>query len=244
MWRPRLLRLATGVEAAFFFLMIGLTVAVFEFYALGPGIGAAVAAICLLIAGYGLAVLPLRGWAVGMALLGIWLLTADFQRGRSGPLTAAGAISMMIGGLFFTDAAPQIRPSWWIVLVIVISVTAFYVIGMRTVARARFSTPTVGRDHLVGQVGTAVTDFAPDGVVEVRGARWKATAHREADLSPRRSGGGQGRRRPSTGSGTRSRGPIRPVRHSQPESGPGGVTASAYPRSLQGGPATRVYAEA
>ena len=180
----RLLRLATGVEAAFFFLMIGLTVAVFEFYALGPGIGAAVAAICLLIAGYGLAVLPLRGWAVGMALLGIWLLTADFQRGRSGPLTAAGAISMMIGGLFFTDAAPQIRPSWWIVLVIVISVTAFYVIGMRTVARARFSTPTVGRDHLVGQVGTAVTDFAPDGVVEVRGARWKATAHREADLSP------------------------------------------------------------
>ena len=180
----RLLRIATGVEAAFFFLMIGLTVAVFEFYALGPGIGAGVAAICLLIGGYGLAVLPLRGWAVGAALLGIWLLTADFQRGRAGPITPAGAVSMMLGGLFFTDAAPQIRPSWWIVLVIVISVTAFYVVGMRTVARARFSTPTVGRDHLVGKGGLAVTDFEPDGVVEVEGARWKATAHREARLSP------------------------------------------------------------
>ena len=180
----RLLRVATGVEAAFFFLMIGLTVAVFEFYALGPGIGAGVAAICLLIGGYGLAVLPLRGWAVGAALLGIWLLTADFQRGRSGPLTLAGTVSMMVGGLFFTDADPQIVPSWWIVLVIVIAVVAFYVIGMRTVARARFSTPTVGRGHLVGRGGLAVTGFDPDGVVEVEGARWKATAHREADLGP------------------------------------------------------------
>ena len=147
----RLLRIATGTEAAFFFLMIGLTVVVFEFYALGPGLGAAVAAVCLLIAGYGLTVLPLRGWAVSVALLGVWMLTADFQRGRSGLLTAGGAVAMMVGGLFFTDAAPQIRPAWWIVLVIVISVTTFYVVAMRTVARARFSTPTVGRDHLVGQ---------------------------------------------------------------------------------------------
>ena len=178
----RLLRIATGAEAAFFFLMIGLTVAVFEYYALGPGIGAAVAAVCLLIGGYGLAILPLRGWALAVSLLGIWLLTSDFQRGRAGPVTAAGAVSMMIGGLFFTDAAPQIRPSWWIVLVIVVAVTAFYVVAMRTVARARFSTPTVGRDHLVGEGGTALTDFGPDGVVQVRGARWKATAHREANL--------------------------------------------------------------
>ena len=180
----RLLRIATGAEAAFFFLMIGLAVVAFEFYALGPGIGAAVAAVCLMIGGYGIAVLPLRGWAVGMALLGIWLLTADFQRGRSGPPTLAGAASMTVGGLFFTDAAPQIRPAWWIVLVIVVSVTAFYVVGMRTVARARFSTPTVGRDHMVGREGRAVTDFDPDGVVEVHGARWKASAHREAHLGP------------------------------------------------------------
>ena len=138
----------------------------------------------MLVGGYGLAVLPLRGWAVGAALLGIWLLTVDFQRGRVGPLTLGGAVSMMLGGLFFTDAAPQILPSWWIVLVIVISVVAFYVVGMRTVARARFSTPTVGRDHLLGTGGLAVTGFDPDGVVEVAGASWKATAHREAHLSP------------------------------------------------------------
>ena len=180
----RLLQLATGVEAAFFFLVAGLAVVVFEFYALGPGIAAGVAALMLLISGYGLAVLPLRGWAVGLALAGIWFLTADFQRGRAGPLTALGAVAMLVGGLYFTDAAPQIQPSWWIVTVVTISVTAFYVIGIRTVARARFSTPTMGRRHLIGRAGVAITRFDPDGVVEVEGARWQATAHREAGLGP------------------------------------------------------------
>jgi len=180
----RLLQVATGVEAAFFFLVAGLAVVVFEFYALGPGIAAGVAALMLLISGYGLAVLPLRGWAVGLALAGIWFLTADFQRGRAGPLTALGAVAMLVGGLYFTDAAPQIRPSWWVVTVITVSVTAFYVIGIRTVARARFSTPTMGRRHLIGRAGVAITRFDPDGVVEVEGARWQATAHREAGLAP------------------------------------------------------------
>lgn len=180
----RLLQLATGVEAAFFFLVAGLAVVVFEFYALGPGIAAGVAALMLLISGYGLAVLPLRGWAVGSALAGIWFLTADFQRGRAGPLTALGAAAMLVGGLYFTDAAPQIQPSWWVVTVVTVSVTAFYVVGIRTVARARFSTPTMGRRHLIGRAGVAITRFDPDGVVEVEGARWQATAHREAGLGP------------------------------------------------------------
>lgn len=180
----RLLQLATGVEAAFFFLVAGLAVVVFEFYALGPGIAAAVAALMLLISGYGLAVLPLRGWAIGLALAAVWFLTTDLQRGRAGPLTGLGALAMLVSGLYFTDAAPQIRPSWWIVTVITVSVTAFYVIGIRTVARARFSTPTMGRRHLIGRSGVAVTRFDPDGVVEVEGARWQATAHREAGLGP------------------------------------------------------------
>ena len=96
-----ILRLATGVEAAFFFLVVGLAVAAFEFYALGPGIASAVAAVMLLIGGYGLTVLPFRGWALGLTLLGLGLLTADFQKGRTGLLSALGASALVVGGLFF-----------------------------------------------------------------------------------------------------------------------------------------------
>jgi membrane protein implicated in regulation of membrane protease activity len=54
---------------------------------------------------------------------------------------------------------------------------------MPTVQRARFSTRTIGRDALIGERGVALELFDPDGVVEVRGARWRATAHREAGLT-------------------------------------------------------------
>jgi membrane-bound serine protease (ClpP class) len=54
---------------------------------------------------------------------------------------------------------------------------------MPTVQRARLSTETIGRDYLVGETGTALVDFDPDGLVEVRGARWRGTAHREAGIA-------------------------------------------------------------
>lgn len=178
----RTLRTAVTVEAAFFFLVIGLTVAAFEFYAIGPGIAAGVAVACLLVAGYGLAVLPLRWWAVALTVVSLWLLTVDFQRGGAGPLTIYGTVLLFVGGRFFTDAQPQIVPSWWIVAIIVLSTSAFYVVAMSTVARSRFSTPTIGREHLIGRQGVAISDFAPNGQVEVDGARWQAAAHREAGL--------------------------------------------------------------
>jgi len=55
-------------------------------------------------------------------------------------------------------------------------------LAMPTVQRARLSTETIGRDHLVGQTGVALSGFEPDGVVEVGGARWRGTAHREAGI--------------------------------------------------------------
>ena len=179
----RTLRTAIGVEAAFFFLVVGLTVAAFEFYAIGPGVAAGAAAVSLLLAGYGLAALPLTWWAVALILGGLWLMTVDFQRGGAGPLTVLGAALLYLGGLRLSHAPPQIEASWWIVLVIVMSIVAFYVVAMRTVARSRFSTPTIGRDHLIGRTGVAVTEFHPNGHVELDGARWQAAAHREAGLS-------------------------------------------------------------
>ncbi len=179
----RFFRLAVIPEAAFFFLTVGLTIVAFEFYALGPGVAAAVAAVSLLLGGWGLIVLPTRWWAAGLTVAGWALLTRSHQAGGSKPSLIAGTVALFAGGLFLVDGGGQIDLRWWLVLLSVLAVLFFYLLAMPTVQRARLSTMTVGRESLIGMHGVAVGAFTPDGVVEIDGARWRATAHREAGLT-------------------------------------------------------------
>lgn len=178
----RFLRLSIRPEAAFFFLVMGLTVAAFEFYAIGPGLAAATGVISLLMAGYGLSVLPIRWWALVLVGLGLLVYTAEFQRRSFGILSILATGALVAGGLFLTDAAPQITPSPWGVVLTVVAAIFFYLIAMPVVARSRFSTGTIGRDRLIGRTGSALTSLDPEGVVEVDGARWSARSHREAGI--------------------------------------------------------------
>jgi len=179
----RFWRLAATPGAAFSFPVVGLTIASFEFFAIGPGVAAGVAAISLLLAGWGTATLPVRWWALALALLGWALLTAAYQKGGVFALTIAGAVMLQLSGSFFVFGSGQIDPRWYLVLPSVLAALFFFLLAMPTVQRARFSTRTIGRDGLIGEKGIAVDGFDPDGVVEVRGARWRATAHREAGLT-------------------------------------------------------------
>ncbi|MFZ0013364.1 MAG: NfeD family protein [Acidimicrobiia bacterium] len=179
----RFFRLAVTPEAAFFFLVIGLTIVVFEFYALGPGVAAGVASISLILGGWGLVTLPVNWWAIVLVLLGFVVLVTAHQLGGIFAMTIVGAVALQIAGMFLIDGGGQIDPRWWLVLPSVLGVLFFFLLAMPTVQRARLSTETIGRSGLVGETGVALVDFDPDGMVEVRGARWRGTAHREANIT-------------------------------------------------------------
>lgn len=179
----RFFRLAVTPEAAFFFLAIGLSVAVFEFYALGPGVAAGVAAISLILGGWGMVTLPAAWWALLLLTLAFATLVAAYQLGGIFALTLVGAAALQVSGMFLIDGGGQIDPRWWLVLPTVLGVLFFFLLAMPTVQRARLSTETIGRGGLIGESGVALVDFDPDGLVEVRGARWRGTAHREAGIT-------------------------------------------------------------
>jgi membrane-bound serine protease (ClpP class) len=182
----RFLRMAARPEAAFFFLVAGLTVAVFEMYAIGPGVAAAVAAISVFLSAYGLSVLPVRWWAVGAAVAAIGVLTASVQKGGVLALAILGSALLVWSGFNFTAGQPQVAPSFAGVIFAILAVLFIFLLAIPTVARARFSTQTIGRDRLIGRSGRALTRFGfdglPAGLVEIDGARWPATSHREARI--------------------------------------------------------------
>jgi membrane-bound serine protease (ClpP class) len=179
----RTLRLAVSPEAAFFFLVIGLAMMAFEFYAAGPGLAAGVAAVCLLLAGYGIAILPVEWLSVAAVLAGIGLYLVEFQRNDLGWKSLLGTALLTVGGLRFVDAAPQLGTTWWVVALVVLGAALFFGFAMTTMVRARFSTQTIGREHLVGRVGTASGPIAPEGIVVVDGAEWRARSSRASGIA-------------------------------------------------------------
>ena len=178
----RALRVAIHPEAAFFFLIAGLALAAFEFYSAGPGVAAATGLLTLLLAGYGMAVLPIRWWAIALTLGGLLLYTVEFQRNDLGWKSLVGTGFLVSGGLWFIDGSGQLTPVWWAVLLAVATGAFFFAVALTTVVRARFSTLTIGREGLIGRTGIAVSAFEPDGVVDVNGARWRATTYRASGL--------------------------------------------------------------
>jgi membrane-bound serine protease (ClpP class) len=60
--------------------------------------------------------------------------------------------------------------------------TLAFVVGMPSMVRTRFATPTIGREWLIGQQGVAATDISPEGEADVRGAKWRARTNRATPI--------------------------------------------------------------
>jgi membrane-bound ClpP family serine protease len=178
----RFLHLGASPEAAFFFLVGGLTVVAFEYFSLGPGLAAAVGGLSLLLASYGIAVLPVRPLALAGAVLSIFLFAVSHQRGGVFVLNLVATGLLAWSGLSFTADPTLVPISGLGALSAILGVLFFFLLAIPTVGRARLSTPTIGRQTLIGQEGIARIDLTPDGSVEVKGAQWPATAHRQAAI--------------------------------------------------------------
>jgi membrane-bound serine protease (ClpP class) len=54
--------------------------------------------------------------------------------------------------------------------------------GMPAMVRTRFSTPTIGREWMVGEQATAIVAVDPDGTVRLRDALWPARTNRATPI--------------------------------------------------------------
>jgi membrane-bound serine protease (ClpP class) len=163
---------ALGSPSATLFLLVGgLLLIVFELYSAGVGIAAASGATCLALAAYGVGTLHATPLGLGMLLLATVGFAIDVQAGSPRFWTGVGTIALVVGSLTLFDGH---RAGWLALLLIIVGALVFVLFGIPSTVRTRFSTPTIGRDDLVGAAGTASTDLDPEGTVEVRGAPWRA----------------------------------------------------------------------
>ncbi len=182
----QLFHTAASPAVAYLLLLVGLSLLVFEFFTAGIGIAGVVGALATVLAATGLATLPARGWAVGLLLAAVLAFAVDVQVGIPRLWTGIGLVLTIIGSWWLFEPLPgtTLRPSWITLLAGIGGVLLAFVVGMPSMVRTRFATPTIGREWMVGTEGEAVEAVDPEGVVSIGDARWRARTNRATPVAP------------------------------------------------------------
>ncbi|MEM9562457.1 MAG: NfeD family protein [Actinomycetota bacterium] len=171
----QLFHTAASPEVAYLFFALGVSLLVFELFTAGVGIAGVIGAGFTALGGYGLAILPTRWWAIGLILLAFVLLAVDIQTNVPRFYTVAGLAVFVLGSWFLYDG---FTISWVTLVAVWIGAVLYAYTGMPSMVRTRFSTPTIGRKWMIGEVGEAVTDVDPEGTVKIRDVTWRAITNR------------------------------------------------------------------
>lgn len=167
-------------SAAYLLVSVGLLLVLFEFFTAGVGLAGVVGAVGISLGGYGLGVLPTRPLALAALVFGVVGYGIDVQAGAARAWTGIGSVAFVAGSFFLFGGGLSVP--LLIIALVVAGVVMFMVAGMPAMIRTRFSTPTIGRESMLGEHGTALSDVAPDGVVTVREAPWRARTNRATPI--------------------------------------------------------------
>ncbi|MDG2262654.1 MAG: NfeD family protein, partial [Actinomycetota bacterium] len=115
-----------------------------------------------------------------LIVLSVLAFGIDVQAGIPRFWTGVGVLGVIFGSFTLYDGHSM---SWITLLVGVVLTIIFMISGMPSLVRTRFSTTTIGREWMIGEMGEVVTEVAPDGTVRVRDALWRARANRLTPLS-------------------------------------------------------------
>jgi len=139
-----------------------------------PGVVGGVAAILAIVS---LANLPVNIAGALMMLLALILFIADLKVTTHGILSVGGVVALVLGMAFLVNTGPVglgVNPV--VAVVTGLLTLAFFVLFIRKIWTARRRPAFTGAESLVGAVGEAREELAPEGLVFVSGALWKAIA--------------------------------------------------------------------
>lgn len=176
----QLMHTVSSPPVAYLLFVIGLALIVFELFTAGIGVAGVVGAGALVLGSYGLAALPTNPVGVGLLLLAAFGYAVDVQTGVPRAWSGIATCALILGSFVLFDGHSL---SWITLLVGIVGMALAMVAGMPAMVRTRFSTPTIGREWMIGEIGTAAGEVAPDGIVLVRDAPWRARTNRATPIA-------------------------------------------------------------
>ena len=176
-WRTALLTLVTNPNVAFILMMIGVYGLILEFFnpgAVAPGL---IGAISLVVALYGLALLPINYAGAALVLSGVGLMIAEAHIGALGAIGVGGIVAFVIGALMmFPSRVPGLELSGFVITGAAIGSAALFLLALAALLRSRKRPVATGSEALIGASGETVAWHGNEGRVRVAGEIWRARA--------------------------------------------------------------------
>jgi membrane-bound serine protease (ClpP class) len=174
-WRTRLLMIIANPSIAMVLMMIGIYGLIFEFANPGFVVPGVVGAICLLLAFYGLHLLPVNYAGLALVLIGIAFVVGEAFMPSFGVLGIGGIAAIVIGSVILIDpeSAPGLTLSWPFIMGYAAASAGLLFATVVFALRARRQPVVSGREDLIGARGIALEDIERGGWARVRGERWR-----------------------------------------------------------------------
>lgn len=139
-----------------------------------PGVIGGLAAVLAIIS---LANLPVNIAGAFLMLLALILFVADLKAPTHGFLSVGGVFALVLGMAFLVNTGPiglGVNP--FVSLGVAAATLFFFAFFIRKVIAARRQPVFAGAESIIGAVGEVREELAPEGLVFVSGALWKAVA--------------------------------------------------------------------
>jgi membrane-bound serine protease (ClpP class) len=141
---------------------------------IAPGV---IGAIMVLLGLSAMSVLPINWLGAALMLLAFTLFGLEVKIASHGILGAGGALAMVLGAVMLIDSpVPEFRIRWSTAIALALPFSAITVFLLSLALRARRNKVETGREGMIGQVGAAITELAPEGTVFVHGEYWDAVS--------------------------------------------------------------------
>ncbi len=173
----RILQALIDPNLVFLLLALGIQAILIEMASPGGWVAGFIGVVCLLLAVYGLGVLPVNWF--GLLFLGVAfvLFILELKTPSLGLLTAAGVVSFIGGSLIMFNSVDIVgfpRLSVPLVVGMGLFLAASFLAIVTVAMRARRLPVLTGREALPGRTGIARSDLNPTGSVYAAGEMWRA----------------------------------------------------------------------
>ena len=178
-WLQLVFNFLADPNVAVILMLAGLLGLYIEFNNPGLILPGAAGAVCLVLTGFALQILPFDWVGFVLILSGLGLLIAEIFVSSFGLLFASGIVCFLLGGslMFEKPDVSDLNVDFWSVLLpAVLGLSVFSGAVVLAVGRTIWGRQTAGVDEMIGMVGEATTALDLEGKVFIRGEFWNAQA--------------------------------------------------------------------